>query len=632
MEGEGNISDKLADENMAEPSTVSAGKNDEGGENGGEEFKVKQSAAKQKTSKLLKARPKVVKKSASAGAGAVAVASSSGKGKDVEGGQPARKRLRRRKNKAAVQGKEEGANSGNEDAEDGKPQEEKDVGNDEGIGNGEEKKENGERIAEEGAENGEEKQVTVLERIAGEDDGLNKRGSDDNKNNNNKLRRLGKDLRNKKNKGKVEAKGNNEKNKEKIEVKGKGQGDEKKKEKLGGLIFMCSAKTKPDCFRYRVMGVTMNKKDVVLSVKPGLKLFLYDFDLKLMYGIYEASSRGGIKLEPKAFGGSFPVQVRFKVYKDCFPIPESTFKKAIKENYDRKNKFSTELSVRQVRKLSELFRPATVQTIQPTAVPIHSPSRRDRERYEGIREPPVHSSREAYLRAEHEVRSLPVLSRDRHEHRDYQEAITRREEPRDLFMTEKEYRTYGLQGERRHLTPPKQITSALDPYHRDQDREHLIRQTDPIYRDVVPVHREAVYLNERDLQVYNRGTRDGLLAVTPPVSATAAVSRGTLDPYSRDVSYDYHYGSSSSAYLPPTRRDELSLDSYYTDGRSSYLVAADSLRRGETDQVNRSYSTYAPDSLSNYNEVRGYRVAHPETMPPPVSSRYSFAGPSATYR
>ncbi|GMH15076.1 hypothetical protein Nepgr_016917 [Nepenthes gracilis] len=154
-------------------------------------------------------------------------------------------------------------------------------------------------------------------------------------------------------------------------VKNEERGDE---ENISGFIFMCNGKTKPECYRYRVFGLPAGKVDVVEKIKPGTMLFLFDFDLKLLYGMYMATSRGKLGLEPEAFSGKFPAQVRFEIYKDCLPLPESSFKHAIRGNYQG-IKFRQELTGKQVEVLRSLFRsmndpsPGSVATCYVNAAP-----------------------------------------------------------------------------------------------------------------------------------------------------------------------------------------------------------------------------------------------------------------------
>nr|XP_027101500.1 uncharacterized protein LOC113722293 [Coffea arabica] len=151
--------------------------------------------------------------------------------------------------------------------------------------------------------------------------------------------------------------GNAEKvaSKSKDKLKPSGKKRTLKKAASMGMIFMCSSKTKRDCYRYKVLGLPANKRDIVEKVYKGMRLFLYDVDLKLMYGIYKAAGPGGYNIEPKAFKSQFPSQVRFIVMEDCIPLAEDKFKKVIKENYFTRTKFDCQLKSEQVRKLCKLF-------------------------------------------------------------------------------------------------------------------------------------------------------------------------------------------------------------------------------------------------------------------------------------
>ncbi|CAK7356060.1 unnamed protein product [Dovyalis caffra] len=125
-------------------------------------------------------------------------------------------------------------------------------------------------------------------------------------------------------------------------------------EKITGFIFLCNRETKPECYRYRVFGLPRGNLDIVEKIEPGTKLFLFDFGVKRLYGIYTAISWGGMNLEPAAFNGKFPAQVRFKIVSDCLPLAESALKHAIRDNYQG-SKFRQELSTEQVKTLVSLF-------------------------------------------------------------------------------------------------------------------------------------------------------------------------------------------------------------------------------------------------------------------------------------
>ncbi|XP_052137293.1 uncharacterized protein LOC127755642 [Oryza glaberrima] len=171
-----------------------------------------------------------------------------------------------------------------------------------------------------------------------------------------------------------------------------------------GYIFMCNGVTKAECYRHRVMGLPLGSLDVVSRIRRGTVLFLYDFDAKHLYGPYHADSNGGLTLVPDAFRGRFPAQVKFTVDGDFMPIPESSLRTAIKENYSN-GKFSPELTLVQVEKLRALFRPIIVM---PESALFHNDSDRHPVPPAGYLPPASHPSQPAaYVHQQHQTSYIP---------------------------------------------------------------------------------------------------------------------------------------------------------------------------------------------------------------------------------
>ncbi|KAJ8547465.1 hypothetical protein K7X08_011051 [Anisodus acutangulus] len=402
---------------------------------------------------------------------------------------------------------------------------------------------------------------------------------------------------------------------------------------VGGVIFMCNAKTKDDCFKYNVMGVSAMKKDIIMGIKPGLKLFLFDFDLKLMYGIYEASSAGGMKLEPAAFGGNFPAQVRFRIDKDCLPLPENLLKRAIKDNYDeRTHKFKTELTFKQVKQLKKLFRPAP--RLHPTS--RHSVS-------EPVTRPPSAAplpskgpSREhAYGMQYSRTKAGENFSSYGHEREKQQHAghriMSREVDSPPRFLTEKEYRSYGLQSTK-HLQPTASavVDRTLYHYESEQGREHLRRSPTSVSSDAAlarkeTVHAEPLYPSEREYRTYGLKARSEIpVTVAPAVeSKTTGISatptdygllnhvKDTYDPY------DESTASIVNRYLSLPRRVVPPVESYSSTGRESFACDPYSAVgiRGHTGKFHtENERAYPPTGRFHTETERAY---------PPMGSFYT---------
>ena len=88
-----------------------------------------------------------------------------------------------------------------------------------------------------------------------------------------------------------------------------GRGDPAGPAASGGYIFGCTQSTYKECFTRELFGVQQRHLKEVQKLRAGSKLFLFHFQKKVLYGVFEAEGAGGRNLVPEAFDGKFSAQV-----------------------------------------------------------------------------------------------------------------------------------------------------------------------------------------------------------------------------------------------------------------------------------------------------------------------------------
>lgn len=79
-----------------------------------------------------------------------------------------------------------------------------------------------------------------------------------------------------------------------------------------GHIFACTEKSEKECFNRMLFSTNKLYADKVLRVKKGDILFLLNMDTDMLYGPFRAASDGKKDIEPEAWGGKYPYQVKVK--------------------------------------------------------------------------------------------------------------------------------------------------------------------------------------------------------------------------------------------------------------------------------------------------------------------------------
>lgn len=80
------------------------------------------------------------------------------------------------------------------------------------------------------------------------------------------------------------------------------------------FIMLCLKTTQQECIDRKLFAEVERTFDLIRRLKPGDIGFLFNLDTNTLIGPFEAASEPGLNLEPEAWKGKYPAQIRVKLH------------------------------------------------------------------------------------------------------------------------------------------------------------------------------------------------------------------------------------------------------------------------------------------------------------------------------
>ena len=82
---------------------------------------------------------------------------------------------------------------------------------------------------------------------------------------------------------------------------------------IRGFLFACTKKTEAECFQRHLFGAGKVYAPIVIRVRKEDLLFLNNLETDTLYGVFKAISDGDLNIQPEAWHGKYPYQVKVEL-------------------------------------------------------------------------------------------------------------------------------------------------------------------------------------------------------------------------------------------------------------------------------------------------------------------------------